>query len=51
MKKYEDYYINEKNYHKSILTGQELEDLSDEEYNEIAKDIKVYARVYPEQKR
>ncbi|MBO7444355.1 MAG: cation-translocating P-type ATPase, partial [Methanobrevibacter sp.] len=46
-----DYYINEKNYHKSILTGQELEDLSDEEYNEIAKDIKVYARVYPEQKR
>ena len=46
-----DYYINEKNYHKSILTGQELEDLTDEEYNEIAKDIKVYARVYPEQKR
>ena len=46
-----DYYIHEKDYNKSILTGQELEDLSDEEYNEIAKDIKVYARVYPEQKR
>ena len=37
--------------HKEILTGQELEDLSDEEYAKIAKDIKVYARVYPEQKR
>ena len=37
--------------HKKILTGQELEDLSDEEYREIAKDIRVYARVYPEQKR
>ena len=36
---------------KEILTGQELEDLSDEEYMKIAKDIKVYARVYPEQKR
>lgn len=46
-----DYYIHEKNYNKSVLTGQELEDLSDDEYNEIAKDIKVYARVYPEQKR
>ena len=46
-----DYYVNEKNYNKQILTGQDLEDLSDEEYNEIAKDIKVYARVYPEQKR
>ena len=46
-----DYYIHEKNYNNVILTGQELEDLSDEEYNEIAKDIKVYARVYPEQKR
>ena len=46
-----DYYINEKNYNRPILTGQELEDLTDEEYNEIAKDIKVYARVYPEQKR
>ena len=37
--------------HKEVLTGQELEDLSDEEYMRIAKDIKVYARVYPEQKR
>ena len=46
-----DYYIHEENYNNSILTGQELEDLSDEEYNAIAKDIKVYARVYPEQKR
>ena len=46
-----DYYIHEENYNNSILTGQELEDLSDDEYNEMAKDIKVYARVYPEQKR
>ena len=46
-----DYYIHGENYTNSILTGQELEDLTDEEYNEIAKDIKVYARVYPEQKR
>ena len=46
-----DYYIHEENYNNSILTGQELEDLSDKEYNEIAKDIRVYARVYPEQKR
>ncbi len=46
-----DYYIHEENYNNSILTGQELEDLTDEEYNAIAKDIKVYARVYPEQKR
>ena len=46
-----DYYFNEKNYNNKILTGQELEDLSDDEYNAIAKDIRVYARVYPEQKR
>ncbi|WP_405322810.1 cation-translocating P-type ATPase [Methanobrevibacter sp.] len=46
-----DYYIHEENYNNSILTGQELEDLSDKEYNDIAKDIRVYARVYPEQKR
>ena len=39
------------NHHKEVLTGQELEDLSEEEYEKIAKDIKVYARVYPEQKR
>lgn len=36
---------------KQVLTGEELENLSDNEYNKIAKDIKVYARVYPEQKR
>ena len=43
--------IDENQDHKSVLTGQELEDLSDEAYNKIAKDIRVYARVYPEQKR
>ena len=43
--------IDENQDHKSVLTGQELEDLSDEAYNNIAKDIRVYARVYPEQKR
>ena len=47
-----DAHIDDENQnHKEILTGQELEDLSDEEYERIAKDIKVYARVYPEQKR
>ena len=46
------FYDNDNNQnHREILTGQELEDLSDEEYAKIAKDIKVYARVYPEQKR
>ena len=45
------HYDTDGQNHNEVLTGQELEDLSDEEYNEIAKDIKVYARVYPEQKR
>ena len=33
------------------LTGQELEELDEEEYKRIANNIKVYARVYPEQKK
>lgn len=33
------------------LTGPELEDLDDDEYRKIANNIKVYARVYPEQKK
>ena len=33
------------------LTGQELEELDEEEYKKIANNIKVYARVYPEQKK
>lgn len=33
------------------LSGEELEKLDDEEYKKIAGDIKVYARVYPEQKK
>lgn len=33
-----------------ILTGDELNKLSNEEYLAIADDIQVYARVYPEQK-
>jgi Ca2+-transporting ATPase len=45
------YETNDNDNRKEVLTGQELEDLSDEEYRKIAKDIKVYARVYPEQKR
>ena len=40
---------NSKNYDdsnkKQVLSGEELENLSDEEYNKIAKDIKVYAGV------
>ncbi|WP_297980856.1 cation-transporting P-type ATPase [uncultured Methanobrevibacter sp.] len=36
---------------ESILTGEELDNLSDEEYSQIAENISVYARVYPEQKR
>lgn len=46
-----EYGTDNSNDKKEILTGQELEDLSDAEYEKIAKDIKVYARVYPEQKR
>ena len=33
-----------------IITGSELEKLSEEEYLEIAEDIQVYARVKPQQK-
>lgn len=33
------------------LTGRELEELDEEEYKKIANNIKVYARVYPEQKK
>lgn len=33
------------------LTGQELEELDENEYKKIANNIKVYARVYPEQKK
>lgn len=33
-----------------IVTGEELDRLSDEEYSKICEDIQVYARVYPEQK-
>lgn len=36
---------------KNILTGEELDNLSDDEYSQIAENISVYARVYPEQKR
>ena len=33
-----------------VLTGQELEKLSQEEYLKVVRDIQIYARVYPEQK-
>ncbi|MBQ6813852.1 MAG: cation-transporting P-type ATPase [Methanobrevibacter sp.] len=42
---------DQKNINDHILTGEELDKLSDEEYRNIAEEIKVYARVYPEQKR
>ena len=34
-----------------VLTGEELDHLSDDEYRNIVERIKVYARVYPDQKR
>lgn len=33
-----------------VVNGEELDDLSEEEYLKIVDDIQVYARVYPEQK-
>lgn len=36
---------------KHVLTGEELDRLNDDEYRNIVEEIKVYARVYPEQKR
>ncbi len=33
-----------------VLTGNDLEKLSDEEFAEIVEDVEVYARVFPEQK-
>ncbi|MCG2828331.1 calcium-transporting P-type ATPase, PMR1-type [Methanothermobacter sp. K4] len=32
------------------LTGRELDELSDDEFGEIVEDVRVYARVFPEQK-
>jgi len=32
------------------LTGRELDEISDDEFNEIVEDVRVYARVFPEQK-
>jgi len=33
-----------------ILTGPELDDISDNEFESIVEDVQIYARVYPEQK-
>ncbi|WP_067092496.1 cation-translocating P-type ATPase [Methanobrevibacter curvatus] len=33
-----------------ILTGSDLDNLNDDEFNEIVEDVSVYARVFPEQK-
>lgn len=33
-----------------VLTGSDLDKLSDEEFNNIVEDVNVYARVFPEQK-
>jgi Ca2+-transporting ATPase len=33
-----------------VLTGQDLDELSDEEFKSIVEDVEVYARVFPEQK-
>ncbi|MDR2623810.1 MAG: cation-translocating P-type ATPase [Methanobrevibacter sp.] len=33
-----------------VLTGQDLDELSDEEFYTVVEDVEVYARVFPEQK-
>ncbi|MDR3222725.1 MAG: calcium-translocating P-type ATPase, PMCA-type [Methanobrevibacter sp.] len=33
-----------------VLTGQDLDELSNEEFDSIVEDVEVYARVFPEQK-
>lgn len=37
------------NYH-NILTGEELNELSDEELRDVVKDVNIFARVFPDQK-